>query len=145
MVTQCNTGLKSTRSAKVDQVRVHLKGNFVLFLSGVPDFHLKPVLQCATTRYPMRCHKFYENFARNNALPRVSLDFTKNIVRFFIKSKITHGNVLFPAKFSYKLMVTRGVTLGNIMQHGLKIKICHARKKGHKIYFQRNPYLIYFG
>ena len=76
-------------------------------------------------RYPMRCHKLYENFEGNNALPRVSLDLTKNIVRFFIKSKITRGNALFPAKFSYKLMVTRGVTRlvthGNTMQHGLKI------------------------
>ena len=55
------------------------------------------------------------------------------------------GNALFSAKFSYKIMVTRGVTLGNIMQHGLKIKISHAKKKEHKIYFQMNPNLIYFG
>ena len=58
------------------------------------------------------------------------------------------GNALFPAKFSYKLMVTRGVrrwiTRGNTMQHGLKMKIWHAKKKEHKNYFQMNQNLIYF-
>ena len=37
---------------------VDLKVNFMLFLSGVPDFHLRPVLNCVTTRYPTRYHKF---------------------------------------------------------------------------------------
>ena len=42
-------------------------------------------------------------------------------------------------------VVTRKVTRGNTMQHGLKTKIWHARMKKHKIYFQMSPNLIYFG
>ena len=38
-----------------------------------------------------------------------------------MKSKVTRGHALLPAKFSYKLMVAHWVTRGNTMQHGLKI------------------------
>ena len=65
----------------------------------------------------------YENFVEKNTVPHFSFDFFQNLRIFFYKIKVTRGKALFPAKLSYKLMVTRGVTpgvtLGNTMQHGL--------------------------
>ena len=60
-------------------------------------------------------------------------------------SRENRCNALFPAMFSFKLMVTRVVTRGNALQHGLRMKIWHSRKKEHKMYFKMNPNLIYFG
>ena len=146
MVTQCNTGLKSTRSSKVDQVWVHLKVNFMLFLFGVLDFHFKPLLPWVTMCYRTRYHKLIRKLRRKQRVTTRFLWFCKRIIEdFFIKSKVTCGNALFTANFSYKLMVTRWITRGNAMQHGLKMKIWHPRNKENKIYFQMYPNVIYFG